>query len=181
MNYAFSNNKGFTLTELGVVLAIITIISSMASPNLSSLWSNLRLNTAARDMVSNFQRAKMEAVKKSVLCTITFDLTVGADTYDYVVYVDNDQDLEYDSGETILTSVKFSDYKSGVDLDLTQGGGDGLSFPNNDNSRPSIAFNSRGLAINNSFGLGMGAVWLTNNCDTQKQIIVNTTGMIKIN
>ena len=100
ISHKLSNNEGFTLNELGVVLAIISIVSVIASPNLTSLWSNLRLNTATRDTMSNFQRAKMEAVKNSMLCTITFDLTVNGITYDYVVYVDNDQDLEYDSGET---------------------------------------------------------------------------------
>jgi len=162
-------------------LCIISIMAVLAIPKLNSLWSNLRLNTAARDLVSNFQMTKLEAVKRNVLCTVTFNLSINGKSYDYVVYVDDDQDLEYDAGETVIKSVEFSHYKSGVALDTSQGGSDGVSFANNDNSRPSIGFSSRGLPVDNGFGSGSGSVWIKNDRNTQKQVTISTTGMIKLN
>ena len=175
------NKKGLTLIELAIILSIISITSALSLPSMTSLWSNLRLNKAARDLMIHFHQAKMEAVKRNILCTTTFNVSLSGQDYDYVVYVDDDQDLEYDSGESVLKTVKFSDYKSQVGFDLTQGGGDGLSFANNDNSRPSIAFNSRGLSLNNNLSSGTGSVWIKNDRNTQKQVIISTAGMIKIN
>ena len=34
------NNKGFTLAELLVVLAIITLITIMVFPSISKMWAN---------------------------------------------------------------------------------------------------------------------------------------------
>jgi hypothetical protein len=109
-------------------------------------------------------------------------LPVSGTTYDYVTYVDADQDLEYDAGsDRILKKIKFSNHSEykGVSFDTNQGGGDGLTFSNNDNGRPSVAFNSRGLTMNNAFGSGAGFVYLTNNNNT-KQIRVSTAGSVRI-
>ncbi|MGA1796340.1 MAG: GspH/FimT family pseudopilin [bacterium] len=174
--------SGFTLVEMGIVLAIISIMSAIAFPNISSMMANYRLKAAARDMMSHLQRAKMTAVKNNTLCTVTFNQSVGGIPYDYVVYEDKDRDYEYDAGETILASVRFADYKSGVELDSSQGGGDGVTFTENDAGRPSIAFNSRGLTVSPTgvAGMGMGSVYLTNNRETKKWISVHKAGRIRI-
>lgn len=167
--------KGFTLVELRIVLATISIMSAIALPNITAMIAKYRLKAAARDMVSNFQRAKMMAVKNNTLCTITFNVPVGAETYDYVVYVDEDRDFEYDAGETILASKRFKDYKSKVGFDLSEGDGDGLTFTQNDHGRPSIAFNSRGLPISPGgvAGMGMGSVFLKNGRNKTRKIFVH--------
>lgn len=175
--------QGFTLVELGIVLATISIMSAIAFPNIISIVADYRLKTAVRDIMSNFQRAKMVAVKRNTLCTISFKVSAGRETYDYIAYIDEDRDYEYDSRETILGSKKFSDYKGGVEFDLSKGGGDGLTFGNNGNGCPSISFNSRGLAISpgGAPGMGMGRVYLKNNRNTKKWISVHKAGRIKIN
>ncbi|MGA1843830.1 MAG: GspH/FimT family pseudopilin [bacterium] len=173
---------GFTLVEMGIVLATISIMSAIAFPNISSMMANYRLKAAARDVMSHLQRAKMVAVKNNSLCTLTFNQHVEGVPYDYVVYEDDDRDYEYDAGERILASVKFSDYKSGVGLDHSKGGGDGVTFAENDAGRPSIAFNSRGLPVSPGgvAGMGMGSVYLVNNRETKKWISVHKAGRIRI-
>ncbi|MGA1790811.1 MAG: GspH/FimT family pseudopilin [bacterium] len=175
-------NKGFTLVELGIVLATISIMSAIAFPNISNLIADFRLKAASRDVFSNLQRAKIMAVKENKLCTMTFNLPVDGKPNDYVVYVDEDRDFQYDTGETILISKRFSDYKSGVGFNLAEGGGDGLTFTRNANLRPSIAFNSRGLPVSpgGASGMGMGTVYLRNNRNTTKKITVHKAGRIKI-
>jgi prepilin-type N-terminal cleavage/methylation domain-containing protein len=176
------SKKGFTLIELGVVLAIISIMSVVAIPNIISIMSDHRLNAAARDIVSNLQRAKMVAVKRNTLCTISFRVSSEDAYYDYIVFIDEDRDYEYDFSETILASKKFSDYKSGVAFDSEKGRGDGLTFKKNGNGCPSISFNSRGLAVSpgGASGMGMGSVYLKNNKNTQRSVTVHKAGRIKI-
>lgn len=167
---------GFSLTELIVILSIIAILAAFAVPNMSTWAANYRLNSAARDLVANLQNAKLEAVKRRSQCTITFNQPVAS--YDYVVYVDADSDLEYDT-EQILMQIRLSDYK-GVEFNTAKGGGDGLTFPANDNFRPSVAFNTRGLPINNAGGFGSGSIYLKNSHNREKEIQISAAGSIKI-
>ncbi len=174
--------KGFTIVEMMITLAIIAIAAGIATPNVLLWVANARLDGAARNVLFNFQSAKMEAAKRSTYCTVTFNQPVGGTTYDYVVYIDADRDLEYDSGEKIVKQTDFSgvsEYK-GVSFDTSQGGGDGLTFTDNDDSRPSVAFNSRGLTMNNAGGSGAGNVYLKNEKGRTKRIQVSTAGSIRI-
>ena len=131
---------GFTLIELLVIFVIVGILVTISIPGFSNLLPNYRLRNALRDLYSNFQLAKMTAVRKNWNCAVTFNQAIGGITYSYVVYVDSNQDLEYDAGEELLTKVLFSERYRGVGFDTSQGGGDGLTFPNNPAGLPSIAF-----------------------------------------
>ncbi len=51
--------------ELMVVIAIIGIMAGIALPNILAWQTNLRLKAAARDLYSNIQKAKVEAVKRN--------------------------------------------------------------------------------------------------------------------
>ena len=111
---------------------------------------------------------------------MTFNQPVQGLTYDYVCYVDADTDLEYDAGETVVTARRWIDYQS-VSFDTTQGGGDGLSFSNNDEGRPSISFRPNGLTISNSGAIGSGSVFLVNTNNRTNSVAVSFAGNISIN
>ena len=173
MRKNLQKSSGFTLIELMIAIGIISILAAIAVPAVMNWLPNYRLKAAARDLYSNMQKAKLEAVKRNCNATVTFNLPVGGTNYDCVNYIDSDNDLEYDAGEQVLLRLNFADYKS---VNLTAN-----TFANNDNARPSVAFNSRGLPISNTGGFGAGTVTLTNTNGRIYTVTVNSAGSIKIN
>ena len=173
--------SGFTLQEVLITFAIISILSAIAVPGFSRWLPNYRLKSAARDVVSNFQLAKLTAIKKGINCTITFNQDIGGTVYDYVVYEDANNNLEYDAGEQVVNKVAFSEHYTGVSFDTTQGGGDGLDFTDNDNSLPSTAFRLNGLTRDNAGGSGAGTVFLINTQNKTASIVVSAAGSVTIN
>ncbi|MBI3404101.1 MAG: GspH/FimT family pseudopilin [Acidobacteria bacterium] len=78
-----NTQRGFSLFELIVVLAIIMIISAIAVPNIMTSWQQYRLNDAARQMSTLIQMTRYEAIKRNtnVSCRLA---VAGGLTFIYI-------------------------------------------------------------------------------------------------
>ena len=156
---------GFTMLELMIAIGIIAILSAIAVPNIISWLPNYRLKAAARDVISNFQKAKMEAVKRNV--TVVLDFVPASNMYE--MFVDdgagggNANNFTRDGGETLLGTF-------GMPNDVT------LSSASFSGGTQKAGFNSRGLPANGR----TGNVILLNNNSRYYKATLSLAGNIKL-
>ena len=72
---------GFSVIELITVIAVLAILAAIAIPTSSGLLPNARLKSAARDVYSNLQLAKLSAIKQNSACAVVFDNGVSPGRY----------------------------------------------------------------------------------------------------
>ncbi len=172
----FKNEDGLSLVELMIVVAIIAVLTAIMIPAVLAYLPSYRLKAAAQDLVGNFQLAKVTAIKRNTLCTMVFNQAVDGETYDYVIFCEEDPAnnnwMEYDDGDEIIRKVKLSEYK-GVSLNS-------LTFIDNDDDKPAVAFRPDGLTRTNSGGFGAGTVSLIDEREYARDVVVSRFGRVRM-
>lgn len=168
----FRREQGFSLIELLVVIAIMAIGAAVSTPIIKEFSSRYRLRGSARDVASVLQLIRLEAIKRKVNCVVTFTQPVDGKTFDYVAFVDDSGDWGYDAGEAVLARMDFSET-------ISIGAG-GVTFGGNGEGRAAVAFNSRGFPRQYGGGAGAGTVNLQNDIGGTKQVVVASSGRIRI-
>lgn len=99
-------NKGFTLIELMITVAIMSIMLTVGLPSFQSIIASSRLTSSANAMVSALQLARFEALKQHKTVTIRKKGTNWQDGWD--VFVDRNENGNIDSGEALVSYDKLS-------------------------------------------------------------------------
>lgn len=112
------NSTGFTLVEVITVIAIIAIITSISTPLLLNYLPNMRSKSAARDLFSTMQEARILAIRNNKPTAILFNNSGDANpTNDnYALYDDPgpDNDWGTTADNNLIKTTNLVDYKSSV-------------------------------------------------------------------
>jgi len=158
---AASDQRGFTLIEVIVVMVIIGIIVTIAGANYAKSLPNWRLHSTSRDIHSAMLKAKSEAIKQGVDITLLFDTSLPG----YSMFVDSDNDKTLDSDERLL--IPQTSFPGSVEFE-------GISFLSN-----ALVFNFRGLP---SFpgGVKLRAIDTSGTVTRKREIVVSSAGNIRV-
>lgn len=183
------NEKGFTLTELIMVVAILGIIATIGTTGLLRSLPPMRLKSAARDIFSTMMQAKAEAVRRGENVTVLFDPANNT----HLMFLDRqpnitaatDNNEAVDANEIVLIAATPLPPRVTFDPNLVVNGtphADGVSFVNN-----ALVFSPRGIPLHAvTGGLGGGTVGLravdsSGATLRQRTIVVSTAGRVKMN
>jgi type IV fimbrial biogenesis protein FimT len=105
------NKSGFTLIELIIVIAILSITFSLAVPTYKDIQLRQKINGQANQLFSIIYLARSEAIKRSsvvTICKSSDNQTCGGAWSDgWVMFADYDEDGALDPSETIISAGKI--------------------------------------------------------------------------
>ena len=149
---------GFTILELIIVIVILGILTAIGVPNYLSWLPRYRLKSAARDLYSNLQLARLGAIRSNADWAIVFNRATGQ----YQVCSGKGTDNTWGGGDDVVVKiVVLNDYRSGV----SYGNGNAAS-PIGATFDDDISFKNN-VAVLNSRGTGnAGYVYMENSSAT---------------
>lgn len=80
------SNKGFSMLELLVVMALITVLAAISYPAITRQLSHLRLKRDARNVMSELNAARLKAITNNTKYRVDFVLTGTPHTYSLSVW-----------------------------------------------------------------------------------------------
>lgn len=164
IQHCAKDEAGFSFAELMVVIALIGILSAIALPSLLGNLPEKRLKNAARNLYSDMQRARLQAVNLNKTVTATFNAD-GSYNLTFIEEVGGKKETR-----TIKTGslTEYGDVKFGCDAapDL-----DGKSASE---TIESVAFSKTGTATSEIIFLG------SNNVNACYAVEVTGFGAVKI-
>jgi type IV fimbrial biogenesis protein FimT len=158
-----AGSKGFTLIEVVTVVAIIGILSAVVLPTIMATIPRYRLRAEARELLINFKKAKIEAVKHNRDAVILFTDAVGSQGGSYQMFVNMDKDTStphtFDAGD-----ISLGGNQVGQNMKLVS------NFTNDQ-----AGFDSRGMPLQfNTVDIG------TSDGKRTYQVIVSSAGNVRL-
>ncbi len=141
MATVIKNQTGFSLLELLFAILIAAISITFGLPSLTEALNNQRLKGSARDLFSNFKKAKQEAIRRNsnvVVSITTATYTPDGMVGNYQIFVDDGkgtgtaENFILDGDEEVLATIGMPKNVSLVSSTFT-------------GTPKSTSFNSRGL------------------------------------
>jgi type IV fimbrial biogenesis protein FimT len=162
------NKKGFTLLEMLIIITIIGIIAAMTYPAFNSMVANYRLRNVAFELLTDINKAKIEAIKRNAFVSFNFN----TDNNSYIIFVEDKFNRNWilDAGEDELKTFNLESYGVSYNGDPT--------FPKNANNIPSFGFDYRGMPRAN--GSEAGTISLINDRGTILNITLSRGGKVSV-
>jgi type IV fimbrial biogenesis protein FimT len=154
-----NKERGVTLNELIISLAVVGIVAAIGLPNLIQMVPNYRLTGAARSLVVQIHKAKLTAIQRGAVYYLDFDLDGDGKLESGGCFLWGDRNgnrhkEHLERSEMVLDLEKFPGvhlqaYPAELDgpehgpnkTKIDAGGGDGVSFSQN-----RIKFNPNGTS-----------------------------------
>jgi type IV fimbrial biogenesis protein FimT len=152
--------RGFSLIELMVVIAVMSVLFTVATSSFVKFRKNINLRNAARAIASDFAHLKQKAVAESVHYKIK--LSPGSNSYMIIKGGSMGVSSEYDEMDAVTKSVK--DLSNNVVI---------ASDPAPTYPSAQVVFQPRGTT-------SAGTIVLVNDIGSKAQIVSNLTGRVRV-
>jgi len=152
-----SRNKGFTLVELMIVIAIFGVLAGIITPSFLEWRDRSKVRGDATELRAAFESAKLRAIKHNTNVVVVFP-----DTTSYQVFIDTNENGVRDAGEEIM---------------LTRTLGPGVSITTNTFTGNDMAFNPRGMANGPN---STGRVIMTSPGGEDYEVVVSSFGRVRM-
>ena len=175
MKSGFSKADGVTLVELITVIGMTAILLMLAVPSMRDLIARNRAATAVNSIVSSFNLARSEAIKRGTRVTVCKSSDgascSGDDNWDqgWIVFTEDvNPNAAVDGGETII------EVRDGLDDQFTLVGGAGVGSY--------VSFVSTGATqqTTGAFQAGTLALCGTEVPNEDRDIVINNAGRISL-
>jgi prepilin-type N-terminal cleavage/methylation domain-containing protein len=168
--------SGFTLLELIVTMAVLAILAGIAIPGFTAWLPNYRLRSAALDVFSNFQQAKVLAVRANRDHRVEFNQPAN----DQYQIKDCGAGTCSDGDEDVVKIVDLDNY--GNPGEVSFGGGDAtINVPGSGPVPGTGVSYGSNIATFNPRGMGnAGYVYIQNTKGTSYAIGKESSGLIKM-
>ena len=168
------NNRGFTLTELLVTVAVLIVLLVVGVPEYRSMTENNRQVAAINTMVGDLNLARTEAVKRSrtvTLCGSTDGATCDTANWEsgWIVFTDRDRNQDVDAGDGDILISRNTGLPAGLTLR-------GIKFANADY----IQYHPSGGMLGSDDGTFVVCDSKPNNTTRARAVNVTTLGRVSV-
>lgn len=119
------SDRGFTLVELMVTIAIVAILAAIAYPSFESTMRSNRVATATNELLASFALARSEAIRSpggAQICTSTSGTACTDSAWEqgWIVWIDlnGNQAIDTAAGDRV---VRYSQPRQGVSIQVPAG------------------------------------------------------------
>lgn len=160
---------GFTLVELMVTLAVLSIMALMAAPSLRDFSRNQELASVASDFLVDVTYARNQALTRNRRVIIA--PTTADDSWKggWRIFVDVNADEDYDSGTDTLIKERDAVFS---DISVPSTAQKCTSSNSSTDRLPLLIYGANGFLIPNSGGVSNGSIEFKSTATTRSRCIV---------